>query len=67
MTQSPALDDKLISERDARYLAGGISAMSWWRWSNRFDDFPSVYKICGRNYYLLADVKAWLARRREAA
>ena len=67
MTQNPATEDRLISEREAREYAGGVSAMTFWRWSNRYDDFPCVYKICGRNYYALADVKAWLERRREAA
>lgn len=60
-------DGRLIPEREARELAGGVSPMSWWRWSNRYNDFPAVYKICGRNYYALDDVKTWLERRREAA
>ena len=61
------LGGRLIPQREARKLAGGVSNMTWWRWSHRYPDFPRVHKISGRNYYALAETKAWLHSRREAA
>lgn len=47
----------------ARY---GVSDMSLWRWLH--DDalsFPNPIRINGRRFWLLADLEAWEASRRE--
>lgn len=56
--------DTLISAAELRRMCGGISDMTVWRWLRQEDDpLPPPIQIVRRNYWRLADVKAWIDRR----
>lgn len=54
-------DDQLVTQRQLQRIAGGISAMSVWRW-RRAGIIPEPTNIRGRNYWRARDVRAALGR-----
>ena len=60
-TAPPTNDDALITSVTARELAGGISAMTLWRW-RKAGLIPDPIAIRGRNYWRRSPFVAALAR-----
>lgn len=56
-----------LSAPQVQQICGGCSSMTLWRWIE-YRGFPAPHKRCGRNYWTLAEIRAWRARQdREAA
>ena len=55
--------DPLETAAQFRAALGGISAMTEWRWRQKFPDFPVPVDICGRNYYRRSQREAFVAAR----
>ena len=52
---------RIIPAANVRYLCGGISDMSLWRWIKNTDlNFPQPIYISRRRYWREADVLAWI-------
>ena len=67
LTKTPYIDDVHVNSSETCQICGGVSTMSLWRWLH--DDelkFPPPVKINGRNYWKLAELRAWLAGRAAA-
>lgn len=56
-------DDPLITQRQARHLAGNISDMTMWRW-RQAGIIPPPISIRGRNYWRKSVFLAALAQAR---
>ena len=57
--------ERLISARQLREMIP-ISTTTLWRWT-KTSDFPKPARINDRLFWRLADVRRWLAEKREAA
>ncbi len=58
----------LITQAEAKRLAGGISDMTLWRWLNDPDlDFPRPAYIGKRRYFRDAEIAAWIEAQAEAS
>lgn len=55
--------DSLETSAQFRAALGGISAMTEYRWSKRFPDFPVPIFICKRKFYRPAEREAFVAAR----
>lgn len=59
-------DDARITQAQIRELLWPVSVMTIWRAMHQeADPFPAPQKIRGRNYWRLAEVRAWLDRQDE--
>lgn len=56
------IDDALLTSRQVRKIAGGISPVSMWRWHNA-GTFPPPIVLNKRNYWRRSDVQGWLDER----
>jgi len=55
-------DERLLTRKLLRQIVT-VSDMTIWRWERRAI-FPRHLSVNGRNYWLLSEVKAWLANQR---
>ena len=51
--------DQLLTEKQLRQMVGNVSSMSIWRWLAA-GLLPRPLKIQRRNYWKLAEIRAWL-------
>lgn len=60
----PTLDDEaLLNSAQTKARCGNVSDMCIWRWMrDKRVAFPQPMKINRRNYWRLADLRAWQAR-----
>jgi len=59
--------DRMISARQLRAMIP-ISATTLWRWTrDPASGFPKPIRVNDRLFWRLADVRRWLAEKREAA
>ncbi len=67
-TEALAIEqDRMISARQLRAMIP-ISTTTLWRWTrDQTSGFPKPVRINGRLFWRLAEVRRWLAEKREAA
>lgn len=64
--QIPAMvpEAQLINAKQVRAMCAGIGHVAFEKWLACLDDFPQPIRIYRVRYWVVADIAAWIAKRR---